>query len=1044
MSTGQVLQVVGMAVSAFGYPEFGVPISMAGTAVAAAEQKFDVPKVGDLKAPQVQYGMRLPRLYGSNRTAGTLAWYSQKRNIPGDSGGKGGEPSAPTADRAEIDVLYILAIDSPIVAISRIWKNGKLVWSRHVGSDGTTLSLDASAEDWVDMRFLDGNPTQLPDPVIEASTGVGNAPAYRHRQCVLIDSLNLGQSGQLPLIEFECVTNAASDPTTSQTKLLSYFTTSLPDSQFVNPDDPDARLLNFALYGGEEGGTSIPNSGPGWDEVAVSGANCRVQDGELLLGWPDPGGLASSVSVYTTSLRMAPDGTTPITIECYARLLEFTDPYASVGHTPQDVGIISWRPNASGGGTGHGVAYEFRYNAAGQIIYIDSTPSGGDPFYQRTYISGESRGRTHLAMVFSSTSFRVYIGGLKVFERAGDHVLPFVSGAPATVQFGERSDLLSLTTLFGTEYSSADYRVDEFAVRHAETYTGDRFTPPRRIKGPENEPIITPLPIDLSDIVDAEWSRTGDRSEVVLSELEGIPVLGFQTTGSVRGALDALAAVHHFGAVCSDRVYFRKQGRNSVKTIAFADMAAGENKPADEPFVPERANDEEIPQITALTYPNYADDYANGTETGDRGFGDITSTTTISTNVVMTPDAAKKVAEVIATQVGISATTGQITLADYYADLEPTDIINVPDEDGNLYGMRITRETYGAGIRQLDLVRDGGLSAVTGSGITTTTGYTTSLTVTPPHPTSLLLIDTAILLDTDDNPGFYAFAKGSTAGATLLESPDDVTYSTDTTFTGQCVFGSCTTVLGDWDGGRVFDETSKVTVNVGNGVLSSSTFDAVLMNGLTNLCAIGVDGRWELCQFRTATMVSAGVYTLSGFLRGSRGTEWACSGHTSGESFALFSTNVRRPIRSNSEIGVAEYYKGVSSGLLPASVTPITFTDNALGKRPFAPANVRVLRDSSGNITITWDRRTRLSSRFASSLGISSPLGEATESYRAVICSGGFSTNVRTISSSIESASYSATEQTSDWGSPQPTIHVYVLQMGLSGSMYGYPAYLVG
>jgi Putative phage tail protein len=922
VSTQTILTVVGYAVgSYFGYPQLGAVVgSLVGGAITASEG-FDVPKVSDLKAPQVQYGAKLLRLYGSNRTSGSLAWYSEKRVVPGDSGGKG-DPSPPTADTAEIDVLYILSVDSPVIAITRVWRNGELIWTALAGSSVASVEAGAATEAWADIRFLDGNSAQLPDPTIEASEGVGNAPAYRHRQCVLIESLQLGQSGQMPLIEFECITSGTLALLQAD-GLLNHFD-ALTGAQVLSAIGPNLTITGGAglasttptpRFGAARG--NGPSSGAyGYSATGVTGALNRSWRAE---GWFYP--LANDCAYFRLG-----DGTYPtMTLQ---------------GSFFGDAAFFSEFVDNFGAGSG-------RYGDASHKAPLNAWSHLG---LQYSAVTGELN-----AFINGVTAGRINAQG------PGDF---FGSTVFATIQVG------------GNQCISDEFYF-HFLASEGDLYPDLYIVPTAPFDG--SQPAVwTPGTEDLAAIVSAEWARVEDAARIDVTALSGIPVRGFQTSGSVRGSFEALAPVFHFGAVCSDKLYMRLQGAASVATLAYADLAAGEGQAADEPFAPERANDEEIPERVVLTYPNYADDYANGTETGNRGIGASTIVNTMQSNVVMSPAEAKAVAETYAAQAGIAATTGQVALTHYHAALEPTDPITVPDQDGTLYRMRIVRETYGAGVKTIDLVRDD-VTALVSPGITST-DYTQSLTVAAPADTEIVLLDVPIWRDADNDPGFYAVAKGSSRGSTLFDSPDNVNFTSAATFTTQSVFGICTTTLGNWTGGRVFDEMSSVTVYVGSGTLASSTRDAMLADQSVNACAIGIDGRWEMCQFRTATLVSAGLYTLSGFLRGSRGAEWASTGHASGEKFVMATTAARRIARQVSEIGVVEYYKGVSAGRLLSTATAQAFTDHAVGDKPFAVVDLRAAH-SDADVTLTWNRRTRLSTRFASSSGISCPLGETTESY---------------------------------------------------------------
>ncbi len=56
------------------------------------------------------------------------------------------------------------------------------------------------------MRLHRGTAVQLPDPLIEARQGVGNAPAYRNTAYVVFERLALDDFGnRIPVLQFEVV-----------------------------------------------------------------------------------------------------------------------------------------------------------------------------------------------------------------------------------------------------------------------------------------------------------------------------------------------------------------------------------------------------------------------------------------------------------------------------------------------------------------------------------------------------------------------------------------------------------------------------------------------------------------------------------------------------------------------------------------------------------------------------------------------------------------------------------------------------------------------
>jgi hypothetical protein len=91
--------------------------------------------------------------------------------------------------------------------------------------------------------------------------------------------------------------------------------------------------------------------------------------------------------------------------------------------------------------------------------------------------------------------------------------------------------------------------------------------------------------------------------------------------------------------------------------------------------------------------------------------------------------------------------------------------------------------------------------------------------------------------------------------------------------------------------------------------------------------------------------------------------------------------------------------------------------------------DVAATRDSSDDITITWVRRGRIGTELPSGSDI--PLSEETEAYEIDVLdtSGSPEVVVRTLTSGTESVVYTEAQQTTDFGSAQPSVTIVVYQM---------------
>jgi hypothetical protein len=480
------------------------------------------------------------------------------------------------------------------------------------------------------------------------------------------------------------------------------------------------------------------------------------------------------------------------------------------------------------------------------------------------------------------------------------------------------------------------------------------------------------------------------------------------------------------------------RGEAVVATVPYDDLGANDGSGANGSRLPLRlVSDIETPAHEVINYINLSANLQQGSEKTDRLVSTSAVTLTpLEVSIGMTPDEAKGVIDTVLRDRASAVLAGRISLLRLdYPTLEPGDCITAVGINGSEYRLRIVQIVERFPLLDCDVVLDDP-NVLSGQGITTT-DYESQTTVSAPAQTMLRLLDIPILRNEDDYSGPYAFAKGTRTpypGSAVFGSPDDIDYTRMSTINEAAIFGTCVTALGDWNGPRVVDFKNTVRVSVGAGVqLASSTRSAVLASQAVNAFAIGSDATgYELGQFIDAEEVSDGVYDLSNFLRGSRGTEWRMTGHASGERFYLLRFEGVRKLRlENAQLGASRYYKGVTLGRSIGSAMAQAFTTLGVAQKPFSPSQVRVSRDSSNNATITITRRTRLGVRYTGPLGFSVPLGEQTEAYSIdVYADDTYTTIVRTASLiGTNVIEYTASLQTADGLTPGDPLHMKAYQL---------------
>lgn len=813
--------------------------------------KTEGPRLGDLRVTGTEYGQVIPWVASRPRVSGQIIWASEKRETAYTTEvGKGGGAEY-TTYTYDADVLYMLA-ENELTGVSRIWKNNELVWTGDTLKEGT----------WYNITELNGNTLQMPHPVYEAAVGVGNAPAYRGRTCIMIEGLQLGPNGEIPNLTFEIGVSG----TPGENRVC-----------IAVIDENDAQPESVL--------------GPRWASFRQAWPKRK-----FWLLKPNAGEALTTPKAFDTDSRAY--GPIPVTRDM-----------GIAGSASDWYSICKCNTIASNDAV---------------ALFIDNSGSMTTDTVRASY------------NLFLSKLAARNISVIVVTNAVEDYITPFnaildVPGTPAVQGFYEDIKFTLDNVLKRAEYSS-----DEYSIQNSSDYT---------VKG-----------------------------------------LAISQVSSTRSVLEQLQAGYLFDVHSSDKIYFKNKNFTSVVTIPWSDIGVGDNNSVDEPFQIRLANDLEIPGQISLAFNNINADHQTATEYSDRLLSDQKSITNASLPLALTPSEAKRIVNAMLIDQINSVAGTTITLPLKYSYLEPNDIFTVQSQDSSrAYKLKVVSKKDSLGIIELECVLyENSVIEYTGVTDNEIQNVTEVIQIAP---TIWKPMDIPILRDIDDEYGYYVALKGDIQGSSyawpggvLLRSWDNINFNQIGLVLTPAIIGTCQTTLGNFTEGNVFDEYNTLTVDVGTGTLSSVTREALFNDESLNNMLVGS----EIIRFRSAELISLGVYRLSGLLRGMRGTESAISTHAANEDCIVLSTNgLMRTVGTLSQINNTSYLKAVTNGLRLATITSEPFVDTGVAVKPFSPTNLRVnknLQDSSLNIS--WIRRTRKEVTYFGNTGGNVPLGESSEKYR--------------------------------------------------------------
>lgn len=354
--------------------------------------------------------------------------------------------------------------------------------------------------------------------------------------------------------------------------------------------------------------------------------------------------------------------------------------------------------------------------------------------------------------------------------------------------------------------------------------------------------------------------------------------------------------------------------------------------------------------------------------------------------------------------------------------------------EAGLEPLRVTRRTRGAnGVIDLELRRDRAEVYMSRASGVAAASAEKSLGI--PSDVELILLDIPILLDADDNAGFYfaIVASGTKSrGADVIRALDISSEYQEVAPVGlETIAGDVSgTMDADQTDGSGYDDTTVLTVTLRRDDMTlSSVTDDELAAG-ANAFFIGdpddtTEG--EIAQAGTVTLVGPGAtYELTHWLRGKKGTEFATGLHASGEICVLLEPGrINRANYGTADLGLEHAFKAVPLLLNAEDITAVLFTNNGIGLRPYSPENLLITGDTGMDLVLSWDRRSRLES---------GALGEETELYTIRIMNSAGTVIERETTSTTPDFTYTVAMQTADFGAPVSDLRWRVAQVS---AIYG-------
>lgn len=1030
-----------------------------GSLVYGATHTTDLPtqevgRMANLRGAGANYGAYLPIVEGRMRVQMRLVWgrdIEEHSRSETQRQGKGGSAEQTTVTYWYTDDFFGLLCESPpgqpIIGVEQIILNGELFYDRSAQSNPDSFLSSLG------VTIYAGGEDQDPPALIETYEGAGNVPGFRRKAGLAFDNLDLSRFGnRVPIVEAIVVASGSTITLVPQEWVTlpggaAFYDSSSSDPYRVAGAVPDSsrvwtvldvagnprRLGLFNAYSQAFEFTRDFDGNIYLQGVNADGSAWIAQEGGTAAGLHRVSHVGA-VTYYAGSddftryVQMAEAGD-----ELVLRVNQ-----AIGGHQIYTVDVEVSPLTKTNVSTGKFLNYFLDKAAAvaGRVYIAGYDTNAVTPSAARVgYV--DDAGRWTTLVDYNHVGGVAYgiVGASYLFLRSGN--VGEANRIEKRTLAGDLVDYVTLTTASSTGYAN----VYTFSLNHDEGYlyvmqgarvwkintgtmeeelanasaggTDEVFiagsayqgagvmvtaigTDNTKIKIVPPEPLIDAAPPTLDAVAERLMLRSpllaaADLDVTALAPYE-VPGLLLDQQTTIAAALGLLASRYFVNFVEADyQIKAFTRGGAALATIPRARLgayAAGEDPP--DPVVTTRIPDSELPRRAHLSYISISNGYQEGQKSSKRRSRGQREPS-IRMPLAMTDDDAAAFIESVMWEAWARRETHAFQTTRRYTKYVVGEVLEVDD----LGDLQLVERADGAN----GLMRWVGVPSNAGGYSRTVPGASTGLrqTIVPYSPTDALFLDTHLLRNEDDIPGWIFGARGLStrwSGAKLYRSRDGGVSYTEAVgglVDNDVAFGILETALAAPASGRIelFDEANTFEVRAPAGVEFSSFTRAQIQTGSATAYLVKpADGPGEVIFARTATLVDAdeNVWSFAGLLRCRDGNHAGMT-HAAGELFVVLDPAALASINhAAAEIGVEALYKAVSLGSTLTRTSPLEFTSTARRLTPRAPVGLGGGRRADGTIVGTFYPRTRYDAVLRDSVG--TPIGEASARYEIDIHDG--------------------------------------------------------